>query len=447
MTDISHQPPGSTSASASAEKAASLPFVTDSHGNALEQLERAFSEPRPLAILIGEGKAGASLLISRFIAGVGDDVSVARITEPCVDAISGMRAIISALGFTSKDMPLADLENVFTMFLSSQRINKRRTLVCIEEAQDNGQWLLDQVLRLVELEDREKHGLMVILSGRPSLNEILNTPSLNALTTRAQRIISLAPFTLVETREFVRWLIEAAGFEDVGQVFEFDAVTLIHELCAGIPDAISTISIKSRELAKKQKKPQVTTEHVKKAADMLQLTPNVRLSDADTVMMQVVKAEPEKTGRSRGRLIVRTNGNLIQEQPLNRERILIGRDEVCDIRVPSNLVSRHHALLVISTECVQLVDLGSTNGTFVDGREIKQCDLDDRQVIGIGDSQIEYIAGSERKDGLSDLDATGEYQPEEAPAPTAKDFSGELRLVDFDPEKTTVDPTRRRVRK
>ena len=447
MTDISHQQPGSTSASSSVEKAASLPFITDSHGNALEQLGRAFSAPRPLAILIGEGKAGASLLISRFVSGIGDDASLARITEPCADAISGMRAIIHAIGFKSKDMSLADLENVFTMFLSSQKINNRRTIVCIEEAQDNGQWLFDLVLRLVQLEDKENYGLMVILSGRPGLNQMLNAPPLIALTTRAERIISLAPFTLAETREFVRWLIEAAGFEDVSQVFEFDAVTLIHELCAGIPDAISTISIKSRELAKKEKQPQVTTKHVTKAADMLQLTPNVRLSDADTVMMKVIKVEPEQQGRSTGRLIVRTNGNPIQEQPLNRERILIGRDEVCDIRVPSHLVSRHHALLVISSEGVQLVDLGSTNGTFVDGREIQQCDLEDRQVIGIGDSQIEYIAGSERKDGLRDIDATGEFQPDDAAAPTAKDFSGELRLVDFDPEKTTVDPARRRSRK
>ena len=447
MTDTSHQQPGSTSASASAEKVASLPFITDSHGNALEQLGRAFSEARPLAIMIGEGKAGASLLISRFIAGIGDDVSVARITEPCADAIGGMRAIIHAIGFDSKKMSLADLENVFTMFLSSQKITRRRTIVCIEEAQDNGRWLFDQVLRLVEIEDREKYGLTVILSGRPGLNGLLNTPPLNSLVERAERIISLAPFTLEETREFVRWMIESAGVADVSQVFEFDAVTLIHELCEGIPDAISTLSIKSRELAKKQKKTKVTTGQVTKAADMLQLTPNVRLSDADTVMMQVIKVEPEKTGRSTGRLIVRTNGNPIQEQPLNRERILIGRDEVCDIRVPSNLVSRHHALLVISSEGVQLVDLGSTNGTFVDGREIKQCDLDDRQVIGIGDTQIEYIAGSERKDGLSDLDATGEFQRDDTPAPAAKDFSGELRLVDFDPEKTTVDPNRRRVRK
>ena len=103
-------------------------------------------------------------------------------------------------------------------------------------------------------------------------------------------------------------------------------------------------------------------------------------------MMQVAKVDPQEAGLSKGRLVVRTDGNVIQEQPLNRERLLIGRDEVCDIRIPSHLVSRHHALIVISSDSVQLVDLGSTNGTFVDGRDIKQCDLEDRQVIGVGGS-------------------------------------------------------------
>jgi len=64
-------------------------------------------------------------------------------------------------------------------------------------------------------------------------------------------------------------------------------------------------------------------------------------------------------------------------------------------------------------------------------------------VIGIGDTQIDYIAGRERKDGPRDMDETDEFQQDDAAAPTAKDFSGEIRLVDFHPEKTTVDPARR----
>jgi type II secretory pathway predicted ATPase ExeA len=395
--------------------------------------------------MIGEGKAGASLLLNRFLTSVKDDISVARISEPSTDALGGMQQIIKSVGFDFKDMGLTDLEKVFKMFLASQRINRRRTIICVEEAQDNGEWMLDQLRRLIELAEEEKYGLMVILSGRPSLYEMLNVPPLDALAARAEGRISLAPFTVEETREFVRWMIEAAGVEDVGQVFDFDAVTLIHELCGGIPDTISTICIKSRELARKQKKTKVTTEQVRKAADMLHLTPNVRLSDVDTVMMKAIKVEPEEDQQVKGRLIVRTGGVVVQDQPLNRDRILVGRDEVCDIRIPSHLVSRHHALIVNSPESAKLVDLGSTNGTFVDGREVKQCDLEDRQVIGIGDSQIEYIAGVAGKGEIRNFDTGFGIVETGEDAPTTADFAGELKIVDYETEaeKTAVDPERK----
>jgi hypothetical protein len=65
-----------------------MPFITDSHSNALDQLNRAFSESRALAVMIGEGKAGASLLLNRFLTSVKDDISVARISEPSTDCSS-----------------------------------------------------------------------------------------------------------------------------------------------------------------------------------------------------------------------------------------------------------------------------------------------------------------------------------------------------------------------
>ena len=151
------------------------------------------------------------------------------------------------------------------------------------------------------------------LDGQTPL-EAAATPVLDALAARAEGRISLAPFDLGETREFVRWMIEASGASDVGQVIDFDAVTLIHELCNGIPDSISTICIKAREVARKQKQSKVTTEQVRKAADMLHITPNVRLSDVDTVMMKALKVEPEEDQRVRGKLIVRTGGQVVQEK-------------------------------------------------------------------------------------------------------------------------------------
>jgi len=385
---MSHQQLAPTGPALWVEKEPTSPFIADSHHVPLDHLGRAFAEGRPLAILIGEGKSGASYLIRRFLAGIEDDVAVARITEPCADAIAGMREIMRGIGFEPKDMSLVDLENVFTMFLSTQRTHHRRTVICIEETQDNGWWMLDRVRRLVELEMEGKFGLMVILSGRPGLNELLNEPPLDAICAQAGQRIALAPFSQAETREYIRWRVESAGTADVGQAFEFHAITLIHELCAGVPDAISTLCQKCRELADNKGMATVTTDLVKQAGKLLGMVPLMQLSDDETVAVEIYKAGPQN-----GRLIARANGDVIQEVSLDRERILIGRDELCDIRINSHLVSRHHALVINSPTGVTLVDLGSKNGTSVDDRHIKQCELKDCDVIAIGECKIEYVAG------------------------------------------------------
>ena len=74
---------------------------------------------------------------------------------------------------------------------------------------------------------------------------MLNAPPLDALAARSQGRISLAPFNLDETREFVRWMIESAGASDVGQVIDYDAVTLISESLRNPAATQSTIATPS----------------------------------------------------------------------------------------------------------------------------------------------------------------------------------------------------------
>jgi len=388
---MSQQPLAQTAPAVPAEKAPVLPLIADCQRNALDHLGRAFKEARPLALLIGEGKSGASIFIGDFLDGIEGDVTVARITKPCSDAIAGMREIIGSIGFEPTDMSLADLEDVFRMFLSLQRTHHRRTIVCIEEAQDNGWWMLDGVRHLVELEMEGKFGLMVILSGGPSLNKLLNEPPLNAICAQAGQRITLAPPTLAETREYLRRRVESAGTLDIDQAFEFDAIILIHELCAGVPDAVSDLCTRCLQLSDEEDTTPVTTDLVKKAGKLLRLPSTMQQSEPEAGPVEINGASFPT-----GRLITRMNGEVIQEQSLDRKRILIGRDEQCDIHLVNSPVSRRHALVVNSSTGVELVDLGSKNGTFVDGRQIKKYTLQDSDVIAIGDCRIEYVAGDNR---------------------------------------------------
>ena len=63
----------------------------------------------------------------------------------------------------------------------------------------------------------------------------------------------------------------------------------------------------------------------------------------------------------------------------------IGRTEENDICIPSKLISRHHARLLIGPNAVIVEDTGSTNGCFVNERQIKQQLMRDGDVLSIGD--------------------------------------------------------------
>jgi len=83
-----------------------------------------------------------------------------------------------------------------------------------------------------------------------------------------------------------------------------------------------------------------------------------------------------------------------QTGPLNGQRwslqksIMIGRDESCDLIIPSRQVSRYHARLNISFEGVQLEDLASKNGTHINGQAmIEPLILQDGDIIQIALAQ------------------------------------------------------------
>jgi predicted component of type VI protein secretion system len=71
---------------------------------------------------------------------------------------------------------------------------------------------------------------------------------------------------------------------------------------------------------------------------------------------------------------------------LDQERITLGRDPSSDIMISDPQVSRQHARLTRQDEMIVIEDLGSTNGTFVNGMRLTgPHTLVNSDVIGLGD--------------------------------------------------------------
>lgn len=85
------------------------------------------------------------------------------------------------------------------------------------------------------------------------------------------------------------------------------------------------------------------------------------------------------------------NGVVQGEHELNQERLTIGRKPDNDIQIDNLAVSGKHALVITILDDSFLEDLGSTNGTYVNGKLVKKHALKDGDVIAIGKHELKYM--------------------------------------------------------
>ena len=90
-----------------------------------------------------------------------------------------------------------------------------------------------------------------------------------------------------------------------------------------------------------------------------------------------------------------TDGNAAtQEIDVRRKkRVLIGRGEDCDIQLISDRVSRHHCEVFCQDGQFFVRDLGSTNGTYVDGVRVSRTALRNGSVINVPTQVFAFTAG------------------------------------------------------
>jgi pSer/pThr/pTyr-binding forkhead associated (FHA) protein len=91
------------------------------------------------------------------------------------------------------------------------------------------------------------------------------------------------------------------------------------------------------------------------------------------------------------KLILSLDGILLKEQELTKERTTIGRKAHNDIQIDNLAVSGEHAVIVTILNDSFLEDMGSTNGTVVNGASVKKHFLQNSDVIEIGKYKLKYI--------------------------------------------------------
>ena len=115
------------------------------------------------------------------------------------------------------------------------------------------------------------------------------------------------------------------------------------------------------------------------------------------------------------KMIVSIDGVVIKEVQLTKERTMLGRRPYNDIVIDNLAVSGEHAVMHMTEHEVEVEDLGSTNGTYVNGKAIKRQVLRNGDTIEVGKYKIRFL--QEEADG--GYEKTMIFKPGMVPPPLA----------------------------
>lgn len=120
------------------------------------------------------------------------------------------------------------------------------------------------------------------------------------------------------------------------------------------------------------------------------------------------------------KLILSMDGLVLKEIALTKERTTIGRKPHNDIQIDNLAVSGEHAVIVTILNDSFLEDLGSTNGTLVNGQPIKKHFLQNNDVVELGKYKLKYVSDQTAKAAApQDFEKTMVLRPGAMPKPEA----------------------------
>ena len=95
------------------------------------------------------------------------------------------------------------------------------------------------------------------------------------------------------------------------------------------------------------------------------------------------------------RLIVSIDGVVVKEVQLTRDRSTIGRRPYNDIVIDNLAVSGEHAVIHMTDDGVEIEDVGSTNGTYVNAKAVTRQELRNGDIVEVGKYKIRFLQEAE----------------------------------------------------
>ncbi len=219
-------------------------YMSQRHADALAHLIYGISQSGGFIQLTGEVGTGKTTLVRSLFEQLPDEADVALILNPELTTQEFLTAISEELGAAPPaDRSTKALVDELNAYLLDAHARGRRTVLIVDEAQNLGTDVLEQVRLLTNLETPKQKLLQIILIGQPELRELLSREDMRQLAQRVTGRYHLEPLGQEDTTKYIEHRMKVAGAS--GGIFEPSAIREIYRWSKGVPRLINVVADRS----------------------------------------------------------------------------------------------------------------------------------------------------------------------------------------------------------
>lgn len=346
-----------------------------SHHDALSFLQSALRNPNGIGLLYGPEGAGKTTIARELALQLSAESDIAFVDGKQLKPAALLTRMLTQFGVETAVDDIEEMLKVVTDFCIQQTRAWQAPILVIDNVDRMYPSSLRVLNTIAAIAVQGRFALRLVLTGDKGMQTLVESDGMTSFIQRDPVMYSLLPLSSKETMIYLHSRMQAAGSERADTIFPFDVCDRLREQSGGWPGALNRYAL----------------EAIKRSdgfpVSMVDTYAPGEARQEDEIQIPVL-GQDAALSRVPPKLVITRDGTTLGEHVFTEKKILIGRSDFADVIVDDDYVSKIHAVLLLYTDALVLLDLNSANGTTVNSVKTRKTLLRDDDVISLGHHRL-----------------------------------------------------------